>query len=59
MRIWDVTDGRQTQIAHLKGHEGPVWKAGVGRFGFRGSRLRIEGLGFKDLGESNGQKNGT
>lgn len=27
IRIWDVTDGRQQQIGHLKGHEGPVWKA--------------------------------
>jgi len=26
IRIWDVTDGRQQQIGHLKGHEGPVWK---------------------------------
>lgn len=24
IRIWDVTDGRQQQIGHLKGHEGPV-----------------------------------
>lgn len=27
VRIWDVTEGRQQQIGHLKGHEGPVWKA--------------------------------
>lgn len=26
IRIWDVTDRRQQQIGHLKGHEGPVWK---------------------------------
>mmetsp|Transcript_44120 Transcript_44120/g.103108 ORF Transcript_44120/g.103108 Transcript_44120/m.103108 type:complete len:343 (+) Transcript_44120:58-1086(+) len=26
VRILDVTDGRQQQIGHLKGHEGPVWK---------------------------------
>ena len=29
IRIWDVTDGRQQQIGHLKGHEGPVWKAKI------------------------------
>ena len=23
-----MTDGRQQQIGHLKGHEGPVWKVG-------------------------------
>jgi len=26
VHIWDVTDGRQQPIGHLKGHEGPVWK---------------------------------
>ena len=37
IRIWDVTDGRQQQIGHLKGHEGPVWK--VGRLRGRSSCL--------------------
>ena len=40
IRIWDVTDGRQQQIGHLKGHEGPVWKVQtVGRLRGRSSCL--------------------
>ena len=28
VKIFDVVDGKQTHVADLKGHEGPVWQVG-------------------------------
>lgn len=30
VKIFDVVDGKQTYVADLKGHEGPVWQVKIG-----------------------------